>query len=179
MTLDDAKVLLSENNISLEVDEYENEKEYWHHTMLFPYTKNAKNCKVFAIVIKSNNGKKNIELQFNENNGVFFFEELRFGGYCFELFDIKEGILVETLIDDIVQIQKGNLTVIEANNLNKRCWSGDAIFDLDDEDDVFGKSGLEKAILHIKKPKGLLSKIFGSKMQYEIYDWNIYQSIVK
>ena len=23
------------------------------------------------------------------------------------------------------------------------------------------------------------SKIFGSKMQYEIYDWNIYQSIVK
>ena len=179
MTLDDAKVLLSENNISFKVDEYENEKEYWHHTMLFPYTKNAKNCKVFAIVIKSNNGKKNIELQFNENNGVFFFEELRFGGYCFELFDIKEGILVETLIDDIVQIQKGNLTVIEANNLNKRCWSGDVIFDLDDEDDVFGKSGLEKAILHIKKPKGLLSKIFGSKMQYEIYDWNIYQSIVK
>ena len=47
------------------------------------------------------------------------------------MFDIKEGILVETLIDDIVQIQKGNLTVIEANNLNKRCWSGDAIFDLD------------------------------------------------
>ena len=36
MTLDDAKVLLSENNISFKVDEYENEKEYWHHTMLFP-----------------------------------------------------------------------------------------------------------------------------------------------
>lgn len=179
MTLDDVKVLLTDNNIPFDLVEYSNEKEYWHHTMLFPYTKNAKFCKVLAIVIKSNNGQKNIELQFNEKDGFFYFEELRFGGYCFELFDIKEEMLVETLVDDIEQIQKGKLTVIEANNLNKRCWSGDAIFDLDDEDDLFGKRGLEKAILHIEKPKGLLSKIFGSKMQYEIYDWNIYQSIVK
>lgn len=179
MILDDAKVLLTENNIPFEMVEYENEKAYWHHTMLFPYTKNAKPCKVLVFVVKSNNGEKNIELQFNENNGALYFEELRFGGHCFELFDIQEEILAETLIDNIVQIQKGKVTVIEANNLNKRCWSGDAIFDIDDEDDVFGKRGFEKAILHIQKPKGLLSKIFGSKMQYEIYDWNTYQSIVK
>ena len=179
MTLDDAKVLLNENNISFEVTEYENEKEYWHHIMLFPYTKNAKACKVLAIVIKSNNGEKNIELQFNEKNGLFYFEELRFGGYNFELFDIKEEMLVETLIDIIGQIQKGKLTVVEANNLNKRCLSGDAIFDLDDEADFLGKRGLEQAILQIQKPKRLFSKIFGSKMQYEIYDWNTYQNIVK
>lgn len=179
MTVDDVKVLLTENNILFELVEYENEKEYWHHTTLFPYTKNAKPCRVLAIVVRSNNGEKDIELQFNENNGAFYFEELRFGGYCFELFDIKEEILAETLIDDIGQIQEGKLVVIEANNLNKKCWSGDAIFDLDDEDDSFGKSGLEKAVIQIQKPKGLLSKIFSSKMQYEIFDWNTYRSIVK
>jgi len=48
MTLDDAKVLLVENDIFFELVEYRNEKEYWHHTMLFPYTKNAKSCKVIA-----------------------------------------------------------------------------------------------------------------------------------
>ena len=179
MVLDDVKALLTENNISFEVVVYENEKAYWNHTMLFTNIKNAKPCKVLSLVVKSNNGKKNIEIQFNENNGDFYFEDLRFGGYCFELFDIKEEILAETLIDDILQIQKGKLIVIEAYNLNKGCWSGDAIFDINDDDDIFGKRSFKKAISRLQKPKGLLSKIFGSKMQYDIYDWNTYQSIVK
>ena len=57
MTLDEAKALLSENNISFELLEFNNEAEYWRHTSLFPYTKNAKPCKVIAMLIKSNNGK--------------------------------------------------------------------------------------------------------------------------
>ena len=63
MTLDKAKTLLSENNISFELHEFNSEAEYWHHTTLFPYTKNAKPCKVIAMIIRSNNGKKDIELQ--------------------------------------------------------------------------------------------------------------------
>ena len=71
MTLDDAKVLLTDNNIPFDLVEYENEKEYWHHTMLFPYTKNAQVCKVLVLVVRSNNGKKDIELQFNEKDESF------------------------------------------------------------------------------------------------------------
>lgn len=55
--------------------------------MLFPYTKNAKSCKVIAIVIKSKNRNKNLELQFNAIDGTFYFEELHFGDYCFDLND--------------------------------------------------------------------------------------------
>lgn len=45
MTLNNAKILLSENNINFDMCEYENEATYWHHRMLFPYTKNAKTAK--------------------------------------------------------------------------------------------------------------------------------------
>ncbi|MBE5922605.1 MAG: hypothetical protein E7269_07625 [Lachnospiraceae bacterium] len=179
MILEDAKLLLVENNISFETVEYRDEKEYWHHTMLFPYTKNAKSCKVIAIVVKSNNGNKNIELQFNETDAGFVFEELRFGDLCFEFFDVLEEVLVLDLILKIKKIQEGKLTVVLANNLKKRCWIGDAVFDLNDDDDLFGKKGYEEAMQRIRKPYGLLGKLFKSKIQYEIYDWNSYQCIIK
>ena len=83
MTLFEAKKLLKENNIVFEIKEFEDEAAYWHHTMLFPYTKNARTCKVIALIITSNNGKKNIELQFNAVDDDFLFEELHFGDFCF------------------------------------------------------------------------------------------------
>ena len=79
MTLDEAKVLLSKNGISFELREFQNEIEYWHHVMPFPSTKNAKHCKVVAIIIRSKNEKKNIELQFNAVDDIFRFQELWFG----------------------------------------------------------------------------------------------------
>lgn len=179
MILEDAKLLLVENNISFETVEYRDEKEYWHHTMLFPYTKNAKSCKVIGIIIKSNNGKKDIELQFNESDGEFKFEELRFGDFCFEFFDVLEEMLAEELISNINEIREGKIAVIVANNLRKKRWIGDAIFDLSDDDDAFGKAGYDKAIQRIHKPYGFFGELFKSKIQYEIYDWNSYQCIIK
>ena len=89
MTLQEAKDLLSKNNIYFDICKFESEAEYWHHISLFPYTKNAKNCKVIALIIMSNNGQKNIELQFNAVKNEFRFEELHFGDYSFEMFDYK------------------------------------------------------------------------------------------
>ena len=179
MTLDEAKALLSENNILFELHEFNNEAEYWRHTMLFPYTKNAKPCKVIAIIIRSNNGKKDIELQFNAVGDVFRFEELRFGDYCYEMFDCDEGMLADDLIRNILEIEQGNLTMIVLNDIRKKCRVSDACFDLSDNDDAFGKPGFQKALQRIKRPKGLFSKLLRVKEQYEIYDWNSYQCIVK
>lgn len=119
MHLEEAKQLFVKNNISFELAEYEDEKEYWHHTMIFPYTKNAKSCEVKVIVIKSNNENKDIELQFNEIDGIFVFVELRFGEYCFEFSDVFEEILVTELISVVKEIQEGKMIVIIANNLKK------------------------------------------------------------
>ena len=179
MHLEEAKKLLTENNIPFELQEYPNEKEYWHHTKLFPYTDNAKICKVIAIIIKSNNGNKHIELQFNAAESDFLFDDLRFGSFCYELFDVPEKQLKEDLLLIITEIVKGNIGIIDVNDLKKKKWLSDGSFDLSDEDDAFGKHGFEEAIAHIKSPKGFLDKFFKSKRQYEIYDWNTYQCIIK
>ncbi len=179
MTLSDAKILLSENNIDFDVREYENEATYWHHSMLFPYTKNARNCKVTTLIIVSENKEKNIELQFNYVGNEFRFEELSFGDYCFEMFDYNEEMLADDLLGRIKDIQSGNFVVVVANDLKKRSWLGDACFDLNDDDDAFGRRGFEKAMERIHKPKGLISRLFRTQKQYVIYDWNSYQCIVK
>ena len=179
MTLNDAKILLSENNIVFDMREFENETAYWHHVSMFPYTKNAKPCKVIALIIQSNNGRNDIELQFNAVDNLFRFEELWFGDYSFEMFDYNEEMLADDLLDHIKEIQSGSFVVIVANDLKKKSWLGDACFDLNDEDDAFGESGFEKAMKRIRKPKGLISKLFRTQKQYEIYDWNTYQCIVK
>ena len=179
MTLNEAKILLSENNIAFDVREFENETAYWCHVSMFPYTKNAKPCKVIALIIRSNNGRKDIELQFNAVDNDFHFEELWFGSYCFEIFDVNEEMLADDLLDRIKEIQSGNFIVIVANNLKKKTWLGDACFERNENDDAFGQSGFEKAMKRIRKPKGPISKLFRTQKQYEIYDWNTYQCIVK
>ena len=179
MTLNEAKTLLSENNINFDICEFENEASYWHHRTLFPYTKNASKCKVIALIIASNNKKRNVELQFNEANNEFRFEELSFGDYCFEMFDCNEEMLADDLLERIKEIQSGNFIVIVANDLKNKRWLGDACFDPNDDDDIFGRQGLEKAMARINKKKGFLARLFKSRTQYEIYDWNNYQRIVK
>ena len=131
------------------------------------------------MIIVSKNKKKNIELQFNYVDNEFCFEELSFGDYCFEMFDYNEEMLAGDLLDRIEEIRCGNFVVIIANDLKKRRWLGDACFDLNDDDDAFGRQGFEKAMEQINKPKGLLARLFRTQTQYEIYDWNTYQCIVK
>ncbi len=178
MTLDEAKLLLNNNNISYQLCEFQNEAEYWHHTLLFPYTKNAKSCKVTVIVIKSNNEHKNIELQFNTINNISEFVELRFGGYSYEMFNHVEEMLADDLINIIGEIMQGNLKIIISNDLKKKCWLGDACFDMMD-DDYFGNSEFQEALQNIHKKKGFFEKIMHSQKQYEIYDWNNYRSVIK
>jgi len=178
MTLNDAEILLSENNIVFDVREFESETAYWYHVSMFPYTKNAKPCKVIALIILSNNGRNDIELQFNANDNDIRFEELWFGGYSFEMFDYNGEIIADDLLERIKEIQSGNFVVIIANDLKNRRWLGDACFDLND-DDAFGRPGYEKAIRRINKSKGFLSRLLKTQKQYEIYDWDTYQCIIK
>ena len=179
MTLEEAKALLTENGIPFELREFENEKAYWHHTALFPYTKNARPCRVMAVIIRSRNGKKNIELQFNDDGGNFLFEELRFGNYNFELFEHKEEYIIPDLLENIRDIMAGNLMVIDMNNMKKQRWIGDCCFDRNDEDETFGEGAFRNMVGEIRKPKGWLSRLLRTKKQYEIYDWNSYECIIK
>ena len=179
MTLSQAKDLLIQNNIEFKLLEFKNEADYLKHSMLFPYTKKARSDKVIAVVIESKNGNKNIELQFNEVDGVYKFEEMRFGEFCYEMFDYAEEMLAGDLMHNIIEIKNGKLIVVALNDIKHRRWLADSCFDLSDDDETFGKIGFEKAMSKINNPKSFISKLKKSKIQYEIYDWNSYQCIVK
>lgn len=81
-------------------------------------------------------------------------------------------------IDEIKSIISNDVIVICANDLIKEKWISDQIFDKK-ETDGFGLPGFERAMQRINKKKGLVANLFGSKTQYEIYDWNSYQCIIK
>lgn len=179
MTLNEAKVMLERRRIPYHTAQYETEAEYFRHLSPFPYLKNARSCKVIALVIPSVNGVKDIELQFNRIRGEYTFEELWFGGYSPELFNHAPELLEADILDYIGQIVDGKLVVIEINNLKKKRWGGDMCFDLSDDDDVFGAPGFREAVAKIEKPKTFWQKLTGKKLQYDIYDWRTYRQIVK
>ncbi len=180
MTLNEARVLLCAKNITFELCEFENEIAYWHHISLFPNTQKAKLCKVIALIIKSNNQKKNIELQFNAANNDFIFEELRFGSFLFEYISQTQEGLPETLIEYIEEIQTGNYAIVIANDLKRKKLLWQACYGPNDDDDaLLGRQGYENALRVIAEKKSLIGRLFHNEIQYEIYDWNTYQCIVK
>lgn len=173
MTLNDAKALLNNNNFPFEMWKFQNETEYWNHITDYPVNKNTKPCKVIALIIFSNNSKKHIELQFNETDGIFYFQEFWFGGFTFEMFDIKEDLESE-IVKRIEEIRSGCIAIITVNNIGKERWISDACFDLNCDADEF-----QRAIKKIYKPKRFISQLIKSRKKYEIYDWNKYQCIIK
>lgn len=180
MTLMQSRELLNENNIHFDEIEYETETEFLQHIALFPCTKNAKPCKVAAFVIRSNNGKKNIELQFNSVDGDFLFYELYFGEYSYEMSEHQEETLKDDLLDYILSAIHGMTAVIVANDMKNKRWLYDAGYSRNNNGDEFDESeGFQKAVKRIQKRKSAFNKIFNTKTQYEIYDWNSYQCIVK
>lgn len=180
MTLEEAKVLLNTNKIPFSELTFNNVIEFRKHISPFANLKNAADCSVKVLVVLSNNKHKNIELQFIDENsdGNYIFVDLYFGQYFYELFDCQNNILQQSIIDEINSIISNDISIIAANNLTKKTWFSIQIFDKK-ENDGFGILGYEKAIKRINEKKRFFSKLFGRKMQYEIYDWNTYQCIIK
>ncbi len=176
MILEEVKELLNKNEISYQLYGYENEAEYWNHTMLFPYTKNAGSCKLFVIVIQSENGHKDIELQFNTEGDSSRFIDLCFGDFSYEMFGYPEEALQDEIIRIISEITSGKIKIIIANDLKAKRWLGDASFDTNYSGNI---KRFQKAMKRIQRKKSFFARILKSQIQYEIYDWNTYQCIVK
>ena len=179
MTLTEAKELLIENNITFSETRFSSISEFCSY--LTPYMINKDDTiQVIALIIKSDNGQKHIALEFidQNNDGNYTFYDLYFGQYFYELFDCEEEHLSKSILDEINSIISNNVVVIVGNDLKNGKWLWDSIFDKN-ENDGFGLPGFEKAMQRIKKPKNFLSKLKRSKKQYEIYDWNTYQCIIK
>ena len=180
MTLNEAKILLDENNIVYSELHFDSVAAFRLHLSPFANLKNAGLGSVVLLEISSNNHHKNIGLQFvdKNNDGNYSFLDLYFGQYFYELFDCQEEFLPRSIIDEIETIVSNDCMIIVTNDLKKGKWVSDQIFDKK-ETDGFGLPGFEKAMKRIHEKKNWIAKLFGFKMQYEIYDWNTYQCIIK
>lgn len=181
MTLDKVIAILDAHNIYFSKLHFNNVADFRLHMSPFAYLKNAGANPVSVLCIPSNNGHKNIELQFidKENDGNYTFVDLYFGEYFYELFDCQEECLEQSIMDEITGIISNDVIVIVANDLKNKRWYSSQIFDKK-EKDGFGLPGFERAMQQIsKRRKKFFPNPFKSKMQYDIYDWNTYQCIVK
>ena len=178
MRLTEIKEMLQAASIPFQERIFESESDFLAQILSDPYTKNTKTEKICALMIQSENGKKNIELEFCERDGDFVFWDLWFGEICFECFIYCTD--ASDLLDTIRQIMMGNLGAITENNAKTKRWYSDAIFDLSDEDDgEYGKLGFEKKVNKIRKKKSFIERLFGVSFAYEIYTWDTYEYVVK
>ena len=177
MKIEEAKALLYSNGIPYEICCYSDEAEYWKHLSLYPDHEKAKPCKVTVLVVRCKNGHKHVELQFNSTNDGEIFVELFFGDYSYELFDCEEELLPNEIIRNINSVLQCKMSIIVAYDLKKKRWLGDVCYDHEKNkfEESFYKSALEK----IHKPKSFVEQLFHDRKQYEIYDFENYQCIIK
>ncbi len=173
MNLNEVVDLLHENNFSFTLHEFENEAAYRRHIVRFPNTENAKDCKVCSVRLKSPNAHKNMELQFNLEQDDFVLEDLYFGEFGFELFDRGEDGFADALLQTIRAIMAGELTVAVCYDIKHRRLLWDAAFDVEDQ------RRFENAFKKIKQRKRFFERFFKAQKQYEIFDWNTYQCIMR
>lgn len=171
MNLDRAKELLVAKGIPFYIEEYVNEAEFWQHIFLFPYTMNAADCSTAVLVIGSNNGHKNLELQFTKAE-EYVLKELWFGDCSFDIFEYEPDTMENVVLSDIESVMSGNLMAFSINDLNKKRWLGEGITKKDSD-------YAEKIRREALKPKSWKQRLRRVKLQYEFYDWNNYQKIIK
>lgn len=180
MTLTEAKTLLDTNGIRYSESHFNCIAEFESHISSFTFPDSIEECASAILTVASSNNYRNIELLFidEEHEGDYFFYDLYFGQYCYELFDYfeEDEDQPQLLIDHINQIISNNTAVIIRNDLSRKIWDGDAIFEKNIASEL---QAFEKAKRRIQTKKGIIGKLFGIKTQYEIYDWNTYQCIIK
>ena len=177
MTLDETKELLTNHEIPFVQVEYESEIEFFKH--LKNQSEKARPYKVIALVIKSKNGKKDLEIQFNIIGNNVLFQDLWFGAYWYELFDCSDETLGNEILNTVISIMNGGESVILIYNYKSDRCIGSLNFVRSNDDGVFDSLGLKKTMEKIEKKKTFISKIFNYKRKYEIYDWNTYRLIIK
>ena len=168
---------LQDRAIPFEELHYENRNSFWQAIEVYPDEEKPTPYPVLALTVKSNNGKKDLAVVFEQVDDRYEFCDLFFGSFGFELFDAEEEITEGSLLDLIEDIMRNETTVIYAVDITKNIWLWDGVFDLNDPD-PHDKEEFEKKLQEIQKPKKGLSKLLDHETRYEIYNWDTYRCVV-
>lgn len=179
MTLETARELLQQQGLAFTQTVYDSQTAFWQQMCQVPPAAADQSDRVAALELPSNNGRTKLVLEFHETARGALLEDLWFGGYSFELFDLQEESLPEELGRCMAQIMRGELVFVCAYDLKKQMRRADAAYDCSPENPASDLPGLQRALRRIEKKKSRISRWLGRKILYEIYDWNTYRAIVK
>lgn len=79
MNIDEAKTLLNTKGITFEEKDYATQREYWEHCSEFwhfEYASTKPDSRRKVLVIPCANGRKDIEIEFEQKDGEFEFVDL-------------------------------------------------------------------------------------------------------
>lgn len=174
MDLAEAKDLLNRCGIPYREVEYKTESEFYRHISRYPNLRHVQGFAVVTLVIQSRNGKRDIELEFDRTRDGFVFEEMYFGEYAFGFFDVKPESLSREIVSTVKKIVRSEYRFIVCNNLTLRRLDWDGCFDVREDAGL-----LRRAITRIKKSPGLLGRLLGFRLRYEIYDWQSIRTVIR
>lgn len=182
LTLCAAKALLTEHQIQFDLIEYPNAASYWRHAMRDADLRRAPAGKTVVLVVRSNNGKKHIELEFRAESADFVLQMARFGEYVWVLTeenDQTKADVADQLLQFIRKVESGDWVVVVTYDTTHQKWLETACFDRHTADADIGEPAFQKKRAEIEKPAGFFAKLFRVRMEYEIYDWNSFRRVEK
>lgn len=176
MKWNEVKNLLEHNGLEYKSSRVENIGE--HHRQQ-GFLKSKENHAIKMITIPNPYHDKNIELIFDSDGENPKFYDLDFGGYCYELFDCNEDDIEKQLIKEIKDIISGNVYIIFARNVKSGEWFFDGCFFDSPDEDENTMDEFRDLIARIRSPKSWIRKITKRIDQYEIFNWNSYECVIK
>lgn len=175
MTIDEAIGLLTEKGIAFEQKEYATQLDYWKHCSEYWHMELASvepDSLRKVLVIPCANGKKDIELEFKQENGEFILVDLLFGSFAFEIVEIpaKGKTIEEDLEEHISGLLENKYAVLTVNRVGHgviadSCRSNP------------GKEEKAKLIAAYGRAFGFLGKLLKRKYIVELYDRDLYEAV--
>lgn len=120
MTLETAREFLQQQGLAFTQTAYDSQAAFWQQMCQVPPAAADQSDRVAALELPSNNGRTKLVLEFHETARGALLEDLWFGGYSFELFDLLEESLPEELGRCMAQIMRGELVFVCAYDLKKQ-----------------------------------------------------------
>lgn len=146
---------------------FENERAYWEDVTLCPGIMPEGEEPVTVLRILSPNGKRHLDLQFLGSD----FLDLWFGGFSYELFDMKMEYLERELRSCIRAVTEKGAYCTVGMNLKHRRWQWEYLWTPEEDGSLAGY------LRKLRRPRTLWERIFHSWRLYEVYDWNEYHRI--
>ena len=175
MNIDEAKTLLNTKGITFEEKDYATQREYWEHCSEFwhfEYASTKPDSIRKVLVIPCANGRKDIELEFEQKDGEFEFVDLLFGSFSFEVEEesTERSTVEEILTERLSDLLQSRYTVLAVSSIE-----GGVIMD-SFRKNVSG-AGREKLVDSYKKAVSFWGRLLKKHYVAEIYDCNLYQRI--